>query len=95
MNRESQAAKDMTAAHMNVTAPRPSPYIVIEITDDPHTRRSLEVACFDLKFHYSNVRSKDPLIHPAPGKTFYRIFYTDVIQLFWLGTLFQSQQTKP
>lgn len=92
MNRESQAAKAMTSPPSSA---KPFPYIIVEIADDPHTRRSLEAACFDRKFLYNNVKAKDPMIHPAPGNTFYRIYYNDAVQLFWLGVFFQSQQTKP
>lgn len=71
-------------------AAKPFPHIILQIPDDPKTRKALEHAAFDGKFIYSAVKSKNPNIHPDPGKVFYRIYYTDPLQLFHLGMAFQS-----
>lgn len=65
-------------------------HIIVEVSDDPHTRKALEVVCFERKFTYAWVKHKDPLIHPERGHIFCKITHTDPVQLFWLGAAFQS-----
>lgn len=67
--------------------------IQVEISDDTHTIKALEVVCFERKFDYRRLPS-GLLKKPTPGKVLYEIWHTDPIQLFWLGAAFQSLLTQ-
>lgn len=90
-------SKSHTASMENSMPPPPpqNAFITIEVPEDPHTIRALEVVCFERKFKYRKVEAYELRRHPFKGHVFYQITHTDPVQLFWLGAAFQSLLNQP